>query len=73
MRADVAGRYVPLVVIGFVLVLCAATLVLALVANADGARHPSMLASSVVALVLLAGGPQLMAALRRRRARAAAA
>jgi hypothetical protein len=73
VRADVAGRYVPLVLVAFVLVLCAATLVLALIADADGARHPGLLASSVVALVLLCGGPQLMAALRRRRARAGAA
>ena len=45
----------------------------ALAANADGARHPGMFASVVVALLVLAGGPRLMAALRRRRARAGAA
>ncbi len=70
VRADVAGRHVPFVVLGYVLVLCAVTVVVALAADADGARHPGMFASVVVALLVLAGGPRLMAAVRRRRARA---
>jgi hypothetical protein len=69
VRRDVAGHSVLVAVFGFLLVLCAATLVVALLANADGARHPSMFASCVVALVVLCGGPRLMAALRRRWAR----
>jgi hypothetical protein len=73
VRADVAGHQVMFAVIAYVIVLCTVTLVVALAANADGARHPGMFASVVVALLVLAGGPRLMAALRRRRARAGAA
>ena len=69
---DVAGHQVLFAVIAYVVVLCVVTLVVALAANADGARHPGMFASVVVALLVLAGGPRLMAALRRRRARAGA-
>jgi hypothetical protein len=73
VRADVAGHQVMFAVIAFVVVLCVVTVVVALAANADGARHPGMFASVVVALLVLAGGPRLMAALRRHRARAGAA
>jgi len=73
VRRDVAGHQVMVAVIAFVVVMCMVTLVVALAANADGARHPGTLASIVVALLVLAGGPRLMAALRRRRARAGAA
>jgi hypothetical protein len=46
--------------------MVATTVVLALVANADGARHPSIMASVVVAIVVLLCGPALMATVRRR-------
>lgn len=72
VRRDVAGHQVLFAVIAYVVVLCVVTLVVALAANADGARHPGMFASVVVALLVLAGGPRLMAALRRHRARAGA-
>jgi hypothetical protein len=72
VRRDVAGHQVLFVVIGYVVVLCVVTLVLALAADADGARHPGTFASIVVALLVLAGGPRLMAALRRRRVRTGA-
>ena len=42
-----------------------ATVGLALLAHADGARGPGVLASIVVAALVLAGGPSLMASLRR--------
>jgi len=72
VRRDVAGHQVMFAVIAFVIGLWAVTLGVALVADADGARHPSLFASVVVALLVLAGGPRLMAALRRHRARAGA-
>jgi hypothetical protein len=66
VRADVVDPHIPAFVIGFLLVMVAATVVLALVANADGARHPSIMASVVVAIVVVLCGPALMAAVRRR-------
>jgi hypothetical protein len=66
VRADVVDRHIPALVIGFLLVMVAVTVVLALVANADGARHPSIIASVVVAIVVVLCGPALMAAVRRR-------
>jgi hypothetical protein len=66
VRADVVDRHIPALVIGLLLVMIAATLVLALLADADGAEHPSIMASVVVAIVLLLVGPALLAAVRRR-------
>jgi hypothetical protein len=66
VRADVVDPRIPAFVIGFLLAMVAATVVLALVANADGARHPSIMASVVVAIVVVLCGPALMAAVRRR-------
>jgi drug/metabolite transporter (DMT)-like permease len=66
VRADVVDPHIPALVIGFLLLMVAITVVLALVANADGARHPSIMASVVVAVVVLLCGPALMAAVRRR-------
>jgi hypothetical protein len=66
IRADLVSRRIPQVVIGFLVVMTAATVAIALLFNADGARHPAALAGGVVALVVFAGGPALMAWLRRR-------
>jgi hypothetical protein len=66
VRAGVVDPHIPALVIGFLLLMVAATVVLALVADADGARHPSIIASVVVAIVVLLCGPALMAAVRRR-------
>ena len=66
VRADVAGPSVAAVVIGFLLGLAAVTVALAVLAEADGARHPVTAASIVVAVAVLFGGPTLMAAVRRR-------
>jgi len=66
VRADVAGPSVAVVVIGFLLGLAAVTVALAVLAEADGARHPVTAASIVVAVAVLFGGPTLMAAVRRR-------
>ena len=66
VRAEVVDPHIPALVVGFLLVMVAATVVLALVANADGARHPSIMASVVVAIVVVLCGPALMAVVRRR-------
>jgi hypothetical protein len=66
VRADVVDPHIPALVIGFLLLMVAATVVLAMVAYADGARHPSIMASVVVAIVVLLCGPALMAVVRRR-------
>ena len=63
---DLVSRRIPVLVIGFLLVMTVATIALALLFNADGARHPAALAGGVVALLVLAGGPALVAAVRRR-------
>jgi hypothetical protein len=60
------SHHVPALVIGFLLSMAAATIVLALLAEADGARHPVTMTSVVVAVAVLLGGPGLMAAVRRR-------
>jgi hypothetical protein len=66
VRAEVVDPHIPALVIAFLLVMVAATVVLALVAHAAGARHPSIIASAVVAIVVVLCGPALMAAVRRR-------
>jgi membrane protein implicated in regulation of membrane protease activity len=72
VRADLVGRHVRLLVIGFLLVLIAVTVAVALAADALGAPQPVLIASLVVAVAVLFGGPQLMAAVRRRAERSAA-
>jgi hypothetical protein len=65
IRGDLVSRRIPQVVIGFLIVMTAATVVFALLLNADGARHPAALAGGAVGLLVLASGPALMAMLRR--------
>jgi hypothetical protein len=72
VRADLVSRYVPALVIGFLLVMTAVTVGLALLAYADGAGHPATIASVIVGLAVGFGGPTLMAAVRRRARRSAA-
>ena len=55
---------------GFLVVMTAATVAIALLFNADGARHPAALAGATVAVIVFVGGPALMAALRRTAERA---
>jgi hypothetical protein len=71
VRADVAGRNAPRLVIGGLLLLTGLTVAGALAANADGARHPVTVASIVVAVMIVLGGPRLLAVVRREAARAA--
>ncbi len=64
VRADIAGRRTPLVVIACLIALAAVTVGAGFAANADGARHPATMASILVAVAILLGGPGLMAAVR---------
>lgn len=66
VHSDLVSRRLPLLVIGFLVLMTAVTVALALIANADGARHAAILASVVVAILVLLGGPRLMDAVRRR-------
>ena len=70
VRADVAGRQAPRLVMGGLVVLVGVTVAAALVARADGARHPTTMASVLVAVIVLLGGPRLLTVVRRRAARA---
>lgn len=65
VRSELVSRRIPILVIGFLIIMTAATVGFALLLNADGARHPATLASVVVAALVLCGGPALMAAVRR--------
>jgi hypothetical protein len=69
VRADVVSRHIPALVIGFLLVMVAFTVAIALAADALGASYPVLIASFVVAIALLVGGPSLMGMVRRRLAR----
>ncbi len=69
VRRDLAGASTPALVIGGLLALVAVTIVGAVLASADGARHPVTIASAFVALSILLGGPRLLAHVRRGAAR----
>ena len=73
MRAGVVSRHIPFLVVGYLLLLVAVTIAIAVVVDADGADHPSTIASVIVAVAVLAGGPRLMAAVRRRAEQSAGA
>ena len=64
VRADVAGRRSPLIVFGCLIGLAGVTVAAGFAAYADGAEHPSTIASIFVAALILLGGPRLMAAIR---------
>jgi hypothetical protein len=66
VHSNLVSGWIPIFVIGFLLVMTAATVGLALLLNADGARHPATMASVVVATLVLCGGPTLMGWVRRR-------
>ena len=73
VRADVAGRHAHMLVIAFLLGLVGVTVALALSLDADGAAHPSIWASVLVAILLLLGGPRVMLWIRDRATRRPAA
>jgi hypothetical protein len=66
VRADVAGRRVPVIVFGFLIALAGVTVAAGFAAYADGAEHPGTMASGLVAVMILLGGPRVMAAIRAR-------
>jgi hypothetical protein len=71
VRADVAGKRVPVIVFGFLVALAGVTIAAGFAAYADGAEHPGTIASVLVAVMILLGGPRVMAAIRARARRAA--
>ena len=64
VRADVVGRWAPVLVIVGLIGMVLVTIGAALLLDADGAAHPVIGASVFVALLILLGGPALMAAIR---------
>src|SRR5262245_23344220 len=64
VRAEVAGRHLEAVVIGFLLGLVGVTVAVAVGLDADGAGHPATWASIFVAALILLGGPRVMAWIR---------
>jgi hypothetical protein len=66
VRSELVDRRIPILIVGLLVVMVAATVVIATLLHADGARHPATWASVVVAALLLAEGPALMATIRRR-------
>lgn len=64
IRNDVVSHRIPALIIGFLVVMVALTVAIALVLNADGARHPATLAGAIVGALVLTAGPQLMHQLR---------
>ncbi|MFG2480645.1 hypothetical protein [Streptomyces fagopyri] len=65
VSAAVAGRRIPLVVVGMLLGLVALTVLAALALDADGAGHPGIWAVVLVAAVVGFGGPEILRVLRR--------
>jgi hypothetical protein len=61
----VAGPRLPLVVVGMLVGLVAVTVGAALALDADGAGHPGVWASVLVAAIVGFGGPEILRVLRR--------
>ncbi|BBX68751.1 hypothetical protein [Mycolicibacterium psychrotolerans] len=66
VSADTAGRRLPVVVIGMLVVLVAVTIAAGFALEADGARHPGIGAGLLVAVIVGLGGDGMLRALRRR-------
>ncbi|UNZ21145.1 hypothetical protein [Streptomyces sp. 891-h] len=65
VSAAVAGRRIPLIVVGMLLGLVGITVVVALALNADGADHPAIWAALLTAAITGFGGPDILRVLRR--------
>jgi hypothetical protein len=63
--SDMVTRSIPLMVVGFLMVMTVVTVAFALFLSADGARNPAFLAGVVSAALVLTGGPCVMASVRR--------
>jgi hypothetical protein len=70
VRRELVDHRLRVYVFAAMVALVAVTVGVALVLDADGARHPSIIASAFVAVIIVIGGPRLTAAVRRRSARA---
>lgn len=66
VHGNLVSGWIPMLIIGFLVVMTVATVALALLLHADGARHPATLAGVVVAALVLCGGPTLMSHVRDR-------
>jgi hypothetical protein len=60
LRRETVGDRGLLVVLGWLLVMIGVTVVAALLAAADGARHPATMASVLVGVVIVLGGQRAM-------------
>ncbi len=65
VRAEVAGRHVPMLVGLTLLGLAALTVLASVLAAEDGSGHPVTVASLLVAVLIVTGGPQLMRLVRK--------
>lgn len=65
VSAEVAGRRLPLVVIGMLLGLVALTVAAAFALDADGTRHAGIWSSVLIAAIIGFGGPEILRVLRR--------
>jgi hypothetical protein len=66
VRAELAGARTARIVLLCVAALGLVTVAVGFAVWADGARHPSIIASIFVAALILLGGPRLLAAIRPR-------
>src|SRR3954469_23431372 len=73
VRAALAPPHLARSVIGALLALAALTVGVAVLAQADGAEHPSTIAGVLVAVIIVLGGPLLLSTARQRAARPALA
>src|SRR3954451_21333571 len=71
VRATLAPPHLARTIIGALLALAALTVGVALLAQADGAEHPSTIAGVLVAVIIVLGGPLLLSTARQRAARSA--
>jgi hypothetical protein len=66
VHRDLVHRRIPLFVFAALIVMVLVNIAVALALNADGARHPSTIASAFVGVAIVLGGPRLIAVVRRR-------
>ncbi len=66
VRRELVDRRLPVYVFTAIVALVVVTVAVALALDADGARHPSIIAGAFVAVIIVIGGPRLTAAVRRR-------
>jgi hypothetical protein len=73
VHRSLVDRHTPLVVLGGLVTMVAASVGLGLALAADGAEHPVTIASVFIAVVIVLGGPRLLDLVRRRSMRGDAA